>query len=181
MSGATIIDKVKDIQTGAVYARKCIVGISSKNITARSAVYREELKVMLRLPAHRHIIRPFATYNTASSVGLLIQPAADGGNLRHLLESLADEEGAEYKVMRADLRCGYGCLAGGLAFMHARRIRHRDIKLQNILVHGGIFPYADFGIAHDYSETEESVTEGVPDGVTRRYCAPEVLINGERS
>lgn len=83
--------------------------------------------------------------------------------------------------MKHVIRQGFGCLASGLAFMHRKRIRHKDVKPQNILVHQGTFIYTDFGYSFDSNDFPRSTTEGMPDYLTRRYSAPEVLEHGERN
>jgi serine/threonine protein kinase len=47
------------------------------------------------------------------------------------------------------LRSFFGCLAGALDFLHKDKIRHRDIKPQNILVKGSHVYLTDFGISLD--------------------------------
>jgi serine/threonine protein kinase len=84
-------------------------------------------------------------------------------------------------AMKHVIRQGFGCLASGLAFMHRKRIRHKDVKPQNILVHQGKFIYTDFGYSFDSNGLTRSTTEGMPDYLTRRYSAPEVLQHGERN
>lgn len=71
------------------------------------------------------------------------------------------------------LRTYFGCLASALSYLHARQIRHRDIKPPNILVKKDRVYLADFGIALDWSE----MTRGTTTADTAKspiYCAPEV-------
>jgi serine/threonine protein kinase len=72
-------------------------------------------------------------------------------------------------------------LASALAFIHKQTIRHKDIKPQNILIHRGEAMYTDFGLSYDFGDTGRSTTTGVPQGLTRRYCAPEVAEWGNRN
>ncbi|KAL1640077.1 hypothetical protein SLS58_007344 [Diplodia intermedia] len=55
------------------------------------------------------------------------------------------------------------------------KIRHRDIKPGNILIHDGKVIICDFGIAHDWSESARDFTDGPVDAQTRKYSAPEVI------
>lgn len=149
-------------------------------------IYENGIKVPGRLEEHHHIIRVFATYIAKREAGLLLEPVADGGDLDHFLEhveelQIVNSEDSRLRELRLVLQRAFGCLAGGLAFMHQRRVRHKDIKPQNILVHRGCFLYTDFGYSLDSSQFSNSTTEGQPDSLTRRYSAPEVLNNGERN
>jgi serine/threonine protein kinase len=74
------------------------------------------------------------------------------------------------------LRQAFGCLLQGLQYMHQRRIRHKDIKPSNILIHHGQVIYTDFGLSFDSSMFENSTTNEIT-AMTRRYASPE-LING---
>jgi serine/threonine protein kinase len=82
--------------------------------------------------------------------------------------------------MRCVLERAFGCLSNALAFMHAQRIRHKDIKPQNVLVHQGNVIFTDFGYSLDSSCYSNSVTEGRPSFLTRRYSAPEVIEHDRR-
>ncbi|TKR62024.1 hypothetical protein L596_026040 [Steinernema carpocapsae] len=46
----------------------------------------------------------------------------------------------------------------GLSYLHVRRMFHRDLKPQNLLVHNGLIKLADFGLA---SETDRSILRTV--------------------
>lgn len=65
--------------------------------------------------------------------------------------------------------------------MHEQRIRHKDIKPHNVLVHSSAVIFTDFGSSLDSSQISHSTTEGTPSAYTRRYAAPEVLEHEERS
>jgi serine/threonine protein kinase len=69
----------------------------------------------------------------------------------------------------------FGCLSHGLEFLHTHKVRHKDIKPRNILVHKGPVIFTDFGDCLDYSTDTGGTTTGRPDNLTRRYCAPEVI------
>jgi serine/threonine protein kinase len=60
-----------------------------------------------------------------------------------------------------------------VCYLHENRIRHKDIKPQNVLVKGYQVFLTDFGISLDWSELNQSTTSG-PAIRTLHYCAPEV-------
>ncbi|TVY19169.1 Mitogen-activated protein kinase kinase kinase YODA [Lachnellula arida] len=65
-----------------------------------------------------------------------------------------------------------GCMTEALAYIHAQQIRHLDLKPKNILLSPGRVYLADFGIARDVRESEDSVTSSRV-GSTY-WMAPEV-------
>lgn len=71
------------------------------------------------------------------------------------------------------LRTFFGCLAGALDYLHEAKIRHRDIKPQNILVKGAHVYLTDFGISLDWENLSRSTTTENT-AKTPIYCAPEV-------
>ncbi|KAH7378755.1 kinase-like domain-containing protein [Pyrenochaeta sp. MPI-SDFR-AT-0127] len=181
-----IVEKVEDVNTGRVFARKklWIRGQKAKAETER--IFRNETAIIRGLERHHHIIRVFATYVSRHEVGLILQPVADGGDLEHFLDSVLElrstntsNPGLAFSI--AVLHKAFGCLASGLAFMHLKKIRHKDIKPQNILIHQGSVLYTDFGYSLDWNNFVNSTTEGSPHSLTRRYSAPEVLEHEKRN
>jgi serine/threonine protein kinase len=71
------------------------------------------------------------------------------------------------------LRSFFGCLAGALNFLHEVKIRHRDIKPQNILVKGPHVYLTDFGISLNWENLSRSTTTE-DTAKSLLYCAPEV-------
>jgi serine/threonine protein kinase len=138
---------------------------------------------MRLLASHHHIIQVFATYIAHRELALILSPVADGGDLHDFLGNYQDAgihaPGRGEKTLI--LYRAFGCLASGLAFMHGQRVRHKDIKPQNILVHQGSVLYTDFGISLDFSKQGQSTTIGNPQSYTKRYCAPEVADWGNRN
>lgn len=65
-----------------------------------------------------------------------------------------------------------------ICFCHCRRILHRDLKPQNILVNpDGVIKIADFGLARAFGVPVRIYTHEV---VTLWYRAPEVLLGAEK-
>jgi serine/threonine protein kinase len=128
--------------------------------------FENELSTLKRLSQeHLHIIELIASFTEPKFVGLLF-PVADC-NLAELMAnpSISDQ--------RWSLRTYFGCLASALGFLHDNKIRHKDIKPQNILIKDHAPFFTDFGISIDWTEYGQSTTVG-PTAMTPRYCAPKV-------
>jgi serine/threonine protein kinase len=175
------VEMVEDINTGSVFARK-VFPIRGSRTGARH-IFDNEIKIIRRLAPHHHIIRIFATYVAKREVGLILYPVADSGDLYTFLQDFNEEKAAHLVQPEKNrvLESSFGCLASGLAFMHCQKIRHKDIKPQNILVHKGSLIYTDFGYSLDHSAISGSTTTGTPNAFTRKYCAPEVSEYGPRN
>jgi serine/threonine protein kinase len=178
------VEKVKHAHTDSVYARKIykVPPRSRRKRATEEIEFKNEVAITRRLARHRHVVRVVASYSTSDTLAVILEPAADSGDLKTFLAQYSTVvDPRQQASMLTTIQHAYGCLASGLAFMHAHRIRHRDIKPENILIHSGAVFYADFGISRDYSGRADSATEGMPGAFTARYCAPEVQDQGRRT
>ena len=179
---SAVVQRVEHRQTKQLFAKK-VIDFPRKGKSREEAEerYYNEVAIIRSLKTHTHVIRLFATFTTSRSGGLLLQPAADEGDLHNYLDRFADlvEHSAKFSTdleeMTKTLEQAFGCLSSGLVYMHKKGIRHKDIKPRNILIHQGIVLYTDFGASKDTTKDGQCTTEGAPDSMTRKYCAPEVL------
>lgn len=176
-----VVDKVVHTTTKAVFARKMIK--FSRGRLGQVAEYRYNYKVAIvrNLHTHRHIIQLFNTYKTAYSGALILQPAADEEDLTGCLDNYANAMEQTQNTARRILdmetviKQAFGSLASRLAYVHTKGIRHKDIKLRNILVYQGLITYTDFGASKDTLRDGRCSTEGQPESLTRRYSALDIF------
>ncbi|RYP57828.1 hypothetical protein DL770_010577 [Monosporascus sp. CRB-9-2] len=162
--------------SGVTYALK---RINRENTRAREMermkYIQGELDALKKI-RHRHFIKMVGSYTTPRFVGILMNPLAEC-NLYEFLSRPDRYEERNYERLLAGF---FGCLTTALAQLHyTYRIRHKDIKPQNILVKGDNVLLADFGIALDWSDRGYTTTQ---EETLRspRYCAPEVGRNDKR-
>jgi ankyrin repeat protein len=91
------------------------------------------------------------------------------------LEDFLVKAHASYPVENPLLRTFFGCLSRGFQYLHNDvKIRHRDIKPGNVLIHDGRVKISDFGLSMSWAEGRTTTTWSTCPGFSRRYCAPEV-------
>ncbi|KAK0390656.1 hypothetical protein NLU13_0160 [Sarocladium strictum] len=162
---------------GGTYALKTITRKTNRKEALEQMDYiKKELEV-LRKVEHRHYVKLVASYTEPQRIGILMYPVADC-NLGDYLDDFAPGE-----VEESVLAGFFGCLASALQHLHITwRIRHKDIKPQNILVIAGErnVLFTDFGLALDWSESNHTTTkqEQLRSLV---YCPPEVQWDEERN
>jgi serine/threonine protein kinase len=78
------------------------------------------------------------------------------------------------------MRQFFGCITSGLAYLHDKSCRHKDIKPGNILIKKGAIYITDFGLAYDFTDKTESKTRGVMGDRSMNYVAPEVVAENPR-
>ena len=186
--GSASVEQVLDLTTGSVFARKTIRNVYSRNVEEAKRKLLNEIRIMQRLP-HHHIVRVHSTRIEGRELTMILDPAADGGDLADYLQNyrdqgfhlLGEDISKENERLNFVLLKAFGCLASALDFIHRQTVRHKDIKPQNILIHKGKVMYTDFGLSYDFGDIGRSTTTGNPQGITRRYCAPEVAEWGRRN
>ncbi|KAF8375001.1 cdk-1 [Pristionchus pacificus] len=95
-------------------------------------------------------------------------------DLKKYLDTLKSDE----FLSEATLKSYLMQICQAMCFCHQRRVIHRDLKPQNLLVDGkGTIKLADFGLARAIGIPVRVYTHEV---VTLWYRAPEVLLGGQR-
>lgn len=131
-----------------------------------------EIEILKRLK-YRHIVEFVGSYTDARYIGLIMSPIAEMDLSAYLEHANASNH--------HELRTFFGCLARALEFLHEQKIRHKDIKPGNILVDRGNILFADFGLSFDFKDANGSTTMSMVNGMTPRYCAPEVALQEPRN
>jgi serine/threonine protein kinase len=96
-----------------------------------------------------------------------MSPVADCNLTTYMTEAVSSKD------KQSLLRTFFGCLSNGLQYLHDSKIRHRDVKPENILVKGANVLWTDFGISFDWEELGRSTTTA-DSAKSPMYCAPEV-------
>jgi serine/threonine protein kinase len=133
--------------------------------TAENQRTYREVHITGRLQ-HPHVVRLIATYTEKASLTLITEPRA-GYSLAQYLHTTS----LGFHVERPILHW-FGCLLSGLAYIHDRGIRHRDITPSSILIKDHNVFFADFSTSNMVSENE-SIVSGIH-GFTKQYAAPEI-------
>jgi serine/threonine protein kinase len=175
-----MVNEVEDEADGQRFAQKIFRRQYGQARKRLEKTVRDEINIIKQLHSHPHIIDLYWSYTHQGTFGMLLTPVASNGDLRAYLLTIRDLQKALTPEQSSVLTRAFGCLASGLAFIHSRTIRHKDIKPSNILVHNGKMIYTDFGIALDASG-QDTTTTGRPDALTKRYCAPEVANSEPRN
>ena len=168
------VDRVRCLTNSKEYARKSVSRSSDfgSRQTAHVKHLVTEIKILKRLQ-HQHVVQFVGSYNEPNCIGLIMSPVAEMDFCNYL-------ESAK-RTLFSELRTFFGCLAEGLDFLHKSNVRHKDIKPSNILVNKGNVLYTDFGLSLDFTDADGSTTYGPLNGLTRRYCAPEVAREESRN
>jgi serine/threonine protein kinase len=190
---------------GFVYKVKCHrISMARKTIYTKTPFTREkainEVEHMARLK-HSHIIRLVGTYVCMREFCILMYPVANG-NLEMFLgclretspeQILSDEHSPDddlfdmTQVGAMALSCTgfFSCLSSAIRYIHGSKIKHMDIKPNNVLVqsrwhyrgrrseyHSKVY-ISDFDISRSYKTIDAANTDGET-WCTRKYASPEV-------
>ncbi|KAI9761190.1 MAG: hypothetical protein M1835_008215 [Candelina submexicana] len=129
-------------------------------------IFKTELQVLKRI-RHEHCVELVGSYTDPKYFGILISPVAECDLKTYY--TLAADSSDRLSLFRRF----FGCLANALQYLHHSKIRHRDIKPEDILVKGDHVSLTDFGISFDFENLSRSTTTA-DSANTWLYCAPEV-------
>jgi serine/threonine protein kinase len=164
----SVVDEVRNLATGAVFARKTITFPKSRE----PSLFMTEVKIMKKLD-HPHIVRFVDTYTLDKSVSILMSPVADF-DLGDLMNKYPTAE-----LIPVDtIIQWFGCLVSSVKYLHGKSIKHQDIKPSNILIKGQMIFLADFGIAKIFMDSDS--TTSTSGDMTMKYCSPETALRGLR-
>jgi serine/threonine protein kinase len=127
---------------------------------------------LLKKVKHPHIVDFVGSYTDPTCINLLMSPVAE----MDLTAYLKQADTTKF----SELRIFFGCLATALEYLHTRRIRHKDIKPNNLLVNHGKILITDFGLSMDFTDADSSTTASMC-ASTPKYCAPEVALHAPRN
>uniref|UniRef100_A0A7S0IUL1 Protein kinase domain-containing protein n=1 Tax=Calcidiscus leptoporus TaxID=127549 RepID=A0A7S0IUL1_9EUKA len=150
-------------QTGHCVAVKVIDRSKLALRPAGSKQIAQEINAM-KILRHPHVVRLHEVINTPAKIFMVMEYAAGGDMLTYLntYEQLVPE------VRVQELFRG---MIAGLHFCHTLGVYHRDLKLENLLLHAGQVKIGDFGMARITKSAGFCETLcGSPD-----YAAPEIL------
>ncbi|KAK4985878.1 hypothetical protein LTR50_005667 [Elasticomyces elasticus] len=168
------VDRVLSLISFEEYARKSVLRRRAFGArgTEKATSLIKEIQILKGLK-HRHVVEFVGSYTDPKYICLIMSPVAEMDLSTYLIH--AD------RPKRGELRTFFGCLARALEFLHERKVRHKDIKPGNILVHRGKVLFTDFGLSFDFTDANGSTSVGMVNAITPRYCAPEVALMEPRN
>ena len=186
------IHVVEDLTNNELYIRKQQRRHGSEKLDRSYQNHIEQETKRLKGLMHRHVVQFIKSYQRGGVYGLVIKPVANY-DLRKLLEKYKED------VFHVARDCkdsvwlcpvfltAFGCLAQGLRYIHGRKLRHKDVKPENILYkmrsapqdEPDSFLWADFGLAYDFSDREDSKTRDTK-LYSKRYAPREVVTANAR-
>ena len=146
----------------------------------KKVILEVKIGARLKFPSLMHTL-----YFSMSSDRWCIVSSRARSSLRRIIKLARNGLGSEvwqnddgqYVEWNATKRaiCAFG-VAAGLCFMHENGVIHRDIKPDNILLDGNMYPLvSDFGLSRKMPEDQNEMTRRVG---TPLYMAPELLEGG---
>ncbi|KAF1953207.1 kinase-like protein [Byssothecium circinans] len=164
-----VVNKVQHHDTKRFFACKIV-----RSKSGDPEPLEREATTLCRL-RHRHIAKVVEAFIVGRQLRIIMEPVGD----IDLRELLGDTE--KIQTYRSSLKKAFGCLANGMAYLHDKEVRHRDIKPDNFILHKGLFIFIDFGTSRDFSNGDGSKSNGRLKYSAGKYCPPEVCEETERN
>jgi serine/threonine protein kinase len=163
-----VVYKAKDLTSGRIVALKKI-RIEADDEGVPSTAMRE-ISLLKELSSHPNVVHLHDVIHQNNKLYLVFEFVDQ--DLKKCMESMPNS--MEIFQVKSYL---YQLLAG-IAFCHANRVLHRDLKPQNLLIDSyGNLKLADFGLARAFGIPIRSYTHEV---VTLWYRAPEILLGAKQ-
>ncbi len=169
--GMATVYSARDLKLDRLVAIKLLADNYAGDDEVRKRFSREA-RVAARLD-HPNVVQ---VYDVGEEDGrpFIVMEHVEGGTLEDRLD------GRKRSIARSEALRLLCQLCDGLGHAHARKLVHRDIKPQNLLLResDGCLKITDFGIARAAEETTRLTRPGKVIG-TERYMAPEQLADGK--
>nr|ODN85227.1 CMGC/CDK/CDC2 protein kinase [Cryptococcus depauperatus CBS 7841] len=161
-----VVYKAKDINTGLIVALKKI-RLEAEDEGVPSTSIRE-ISLLKELSNDDNIVKLLDIVHSEAKLYLVMEFL--DMDLKKYMDTIGEKDGLGPDMVK---KFSYQ-LIKGLYFCHARRILHRDLKPQNLLINkSGDLKIGDFGLARAFGIPLRTYTHEV---VTLWYRAPEVLL-----
>lgn len=167
------VDEVRELSTGASYARKHIFSNSDKPSEVIADKVKNEVATMQKL-RHLHIATVLFYLKEEEGYSIFMLPVADY-DLRNFMSLCTQQDYPS--ALTKQVYSWFGCLLDALAFAHKLNILHKDIKPSNILIKNSQPYLSDFGLAQDFPEYKYSPSHDQKVQDTLLYRAPEIGSN----
>ncbi|GAA6046789.1 hypothetical protein JCM3770_005644 [Rhodotorula araucariae] len=133
----------------------------------RGEKVRREIEV-LKMVRHPNIVRLYDVIETEKYIGIVLEYASGGELFDHIL--------AHRYLKERDASRLFAQLISGVAYLHAKGVVHRDLKLENLLLdRNRNVIITDFGFANRFNEARVDLMAtscGSP-----CYAAPELVVS----
>ncbi|KAK8839146.1 hypothetical protein M9Y10_027938 [Tritrichomonas musculus] len=173
-TGFNTISFVTQKSTG----RKCALYKTNEPLSnSDSKRSYDRARSILATVDHRAIV-PFVGFYELNNFGNIITEEIEKGSLQSLLETLRKGNKDPLWDDTHKLIISYG-IANAMKYLHERKIIHRDIKPDNILLNSELHPYlCDFSRVKE-TDNSNSINQTLS-GSTPAYMAPEFINEPER-
>jgi len=159
-----------DLNNGKEMAKKCVeIGVKNAATDEKVKMIKEEIE-LYRSIKHKRVVNYYGTMEDSKSISIFMEYMAGG--------SIHDKISKVGALSEAEVSKYCGQILEGLAYLHKRKIIHRDIKGANILLDGcDNCKLADFNVSRQIQTI--SLNAGVKSFRGTVYWMSPEVIRGE--